>query len=175
MGFSSDVFKKRTKYLNTCVVLFLDPSSSVTSRYCTRWSAIQELSLHVVPRKHQQRRNRHVGSILAGNNCHEWTLCWRPSAGDNLACLMLNDSQSRFVKVREVTQPQHWLKYVEKFCEVLFRESLESRCRRSLGVAHHQSTMAAHEVTQPLPACSSLLYWKWTGKTILMASSKVIL
>jgi hypothetical protein len=35
--------------------------------------------------------------------------------------------------------------------------------------------MAALQVTQPLPACSSLLYWKWTGKTIFMPSTKAVL
>ena len=32
--------------------------------------------------------------------------------------------------------------------------------------------MAAHKVTQPLPACSSLSYWQWTGKTIFYGKFK---
>jgi hypothetical protein len=73
---------------------------------------------------------------------------------------------------REVNQPQHWLKYVEKFWDVYFSEFLYSCCRSNLGIAQTQSRMAAHKFTQPLPVCSSLFYWQWTGKTIFMASSK---
>jgi len=71
---------------------------------------------------------------------------------------------------REVTQ--HWLKYIDKFCDVYFRESLYSCCWSNLGLAQPQSRMAAHKVTQPLPACSSMLYWQWTGKTIFYGKFK---
>ena len=82
--------------------VFLDPSSLVTSCYWTWWNAVQEFSIHVVPRKHQKRRNIHNGGIHAGSNCYEWvSLCWRqgdPSLtlkGNNFACFMLNDSEAR--------------------------------------------------------------------------------
>ena len=163
--------------------LFLDPSSFVSSCYGTWWSTSHEFSLHVVPRKHQKRRKVHAGSIHAGNNYHEWTpLSWRqrmdPSLslqGDNFAYFMLNDSETRFVIAesamrREGNQPQHWLKYVEKFWIFLSLVSY-SCCRSSLGLAQPQSRMVAHKVTQPLPARYSLFYWMWTDKTVFMASS----
>ena len=76
---------------------------------------------------------------------------------------------------REVNQQRQWLKYVEKFCEVYFRESLHSCCWSNLGIAQPRSRTATHKVTQPLPVCSFLLYWQWAGKTIFMASSEAIL
>jgi len=69
-------------------------------------------------------------------------------------------------------QLQKWLKNVETFCEVCFPQSLSSCCWSNLGLAQPQSRKAAHKVTERLPVCSSLLYWKWT---FCMASSKVIL
>jgi hypothetical protein len=83
--------------------LFLDPSSLVTSCYWIWWSAVQEYSLHVAPRKHQKRRNMRNGGNHAVSNCHKWTpLCWRQRdpvltlKGDNFAYFMLNDSQASF-------------------------------------------------------------------------------
>ena len=51
-----------------------------------------------------------------------------------------------------------------KICDVYFRESLYSCCRSSVGLEQLQARMAAHKVRQPFPACSPLMYWKWTDK-----------
>jgi len=53
---------------------------------------------------------------------------------------------------REVNQPQNWLQYVEKFCEVYFREFLCPCCRSNLRLAQPMSRVEAHNITQPLPA-----------------------
>ena len=87
--------------------LLLYPSSYVTRCYWTWWSAVQEFSPHIAPRKHQKRRYIRNVSIHTGNNCHEWTpLCWRQRRdlsltlkGETFAYFMLNDSKTRFVKV----------------------------------------------------------------------------
>jgi hypothetical protein len=125
--------------------LFLDPSSLVTSCYWTWRSAVQEFSLQVAPREHLKSRNICNGGIHAGNNCHKWTpLCWRQTdqslnlKEDTFVYFMLN-SLTRFVIVkwamgREVNQPQHWIKYVEKVCVVYFCGTLYSCCRSNLGL-----------------------------------------
>ena len=81
--------------------------------------------------------------------------------GEDFACVMLNNSETSFVIVElamgiAVNQQQHWLKYVEKFCDVFFRESLYFCCQSNSGLAQLQPRMAAHKVTQPLPIFSSL-------------------
>lgn len=163
---------------------FLDPSSLVRSRYWTWWSAIQEISLHVAPRKHQKRRHTRNGGIHEFSSCHEWAPLRRRQRDPLLtlkvykfAYFMLKGSEARFLidewaMGREFNQPQNWLKYVEKRCDVCFRDSLHSCCRSNLGLAQPQSRMAAHKVTQPLPACCPLLYENERASPFSMASSK---
>jgi hypothetical protein len=174
---TDEMFKKWRK------ALFLDLPSLVASCYWNWWSAIQAFSLHVAPTKHQKRRNIHTGSIHVGNNCHEWNpFSWRKRRDPSLTLKRITLHTLCWATVRPVSTQLNKRRGEElisrsngsnvskKFATFSFASlfTLVAEVAWSL----RSSSRGWRKFTQPLPSCSSLLYWKWTDITIFYGKFK---